>query len=137
MKGSSFAPVVKDEEQLKKLEQNETKKGNDEADDGFGGLNGRPEKLPDVCYSWWVLSSLCTLKRLNWIDSEKLVNFILRAQDLRDGGIADRNGDVADVYHTYFGIAGLSLLNQFSLQPVDPVYALPRNVVLKMGLTPF
>ena len=21
-----------------------------------GGLNGRPEKLPDVCYSWWVLS---------------------------------------------------------------------------------
>ncbi|KAM7484840.1 hypothetical protein LguiA_000849 [Lonicera macranthoides] len=23
-----------------------------------GGLNGRPEKLPDVCYSWWVLDFL-------------------------------------------------------------------------------
>ena len=22
-----------------------------------GGLNGRPEKLEDVCYSWWVMSS--------------------------------------------------------------------------------
>ena len=24
----------------------------------LGGFNGRPEKLPDLCYSWWVLSSL-------------------------------------------------------------------------------
>ena len=21
-----------------------------------GGLNGRPEKLQDVCYSWWVIA---------------------------------------------------------------------------------
>jgi geranylgeranyl transferase type-2 subunit beta len=27
-----------------------------------GGLNGRPEKLPDVCYSWWVLSALAVLR---------------------------------------------------------------------------
>ena len=27
------------------------------------GLNGRPEKLPDVCYSWWVLASLAILNR--------------------------------------------------------------------------
>ena len=35
-----------------------------------GGLNGRPEKLPDGCYSWWVLSSLAILGRLHWIDSK-------------------------------------------------------------------
>ena len=29
---------------------------------------GRPEKLPDVCYSWWVLSSLAMIGRLHWID---------------------------------------------------------------------
>ena len=29
---------------------------------------GRPEKLPDVCYSWWVLSSLAIIRRLHWID---------------------------------------------------------------------
>jgi geranylgeranyl transferase type-2 subunit beta len=33
-----------------------------------GGLNGRPEKLPDVCYSWWVLSSLQIIGRLHWIN---------------------------------------------------------------------
>ncbi|KRZ37120.1 Cyclin-dependent kinase 9 [Trichinella pseudospiralis] len=33
-----------------------------------GGLNGRPEKLPDVCYSWWVLASLKILGRHEWID---------------------------------------------------------------------
>lgn len=45
-----------------------------------GGLNGRPEKLEDVCYSWWVLSSITLLGRLHWIDSEALVRFILSCQ---------------------------------------------------------
>lgn len=45
-----------------------------------GGLNGRPEKLPDVCYSWWVLSSLTILGRLHWIEKEALVRFVLACQ---------------------------------------------------------
>ena len=45
-----------------------------------GGLNGRPEKLEDVCYSWWVLSSLAMIGRSHWIDASKLTNFILRCQ---------------------------------------------------------
>lgn len=65
-----------------------------------GGLNGRPEKLPDVCYSWWVLSSLAILGKVDWIDGEKLRKFILAAQDPEQGGIADREGDEVDVFHT-------------------------------------
>jgi prenyltransferase beta subunit len=45
-----------------------------------GGLNGRPEKLEDVCYSWWVLSSLDMIGKIHWINSDSLVNFILSAQ---------------------------------------------------------
>ena len=45
-----------------------------------GGLNGRPEKLEDVCYSWWVLSSLAMIDRLHWIDAKLLTDFILRCQ---------------------------------------------------------
>lgn len=45
-----------------------------------GGLNGRPEKREDVCYSWWVLSSLAMIDRLHWIDSTKLQTFILECQ---------------------------------------------------------
>lgn len=98
-----------------------------------GGLNGRPEKLPDVCYSWWVLSSLAILGHVDWIDKEKLRQFIYRAQDEETGGIADREGDEPDVFHTVFGIAGLSLLGFDDLEPVDPTFCLPRALTTKLG----
>jgi geranylgeranyl transferase type-2 subunit beta len=96
---------------------------------GIGGLNGRPEKREDVCYSWWVLSSLAMLGKVHWIDRDALVKFILGCQDEIGGGFADRPGDVADVFHTVFGIAGLSLLGYGGLEEVDPVYCLPKTVV--------
>lgn len=94
-----------------------------------GGLNGRPEKLADVCYSWWVLSSLTIIDRVHWIDKEKLKTFILDCQDKENGGISDRPDDAVDVFHTFFGIAGLSLLEYPGLKPLDPAYALPVHVV--------
>lgn len=108
-----------------------------------GGLNGRPEKQADVCYSWWILSALSILGRTDWINSEKLAAFILRCQDDDDGGIADRPNDMADVFHTFFGIAGLSLLGVLdkigeeqgkAYRLIDPVFALPVDVVAKLGL---
>ena len=45
-----------------------------------GGLNGRPEKKEDVCYSWWVMSSMAMLDKLHWIDGDKLTHFILQCQ---------------------------------------------------------
>lgn len=102
-----------------------------------GGLNGRPEKKEDVCYSWWVMSSMAMLDKLHWIDGEKLTKFILQCQVCADlsiiavatnivqdpemGGLADRPGDTVDVFHTNFGIAGLSLLKYPGLAEVDPV----------------
>jgi prenyltransferase beta subunit len=47
---------------------------------------------------------------VSWINTNKLANYILKCQDTVDGGIADRPDDMADVFHTFFGIAGLSLL---------------------------
>ncbi|KAL9597404.1 MAG: hypothetical protein Q9219_005157 [cf. Caloplaca sp. 3 TL-2023] len=86
-----------------------------------GGLSGRPEKLEDVCYSWWVGSSLAMINKLHWVDKDRLANFILRCQDTNQGGIADRPGDMVDVFHTVFGIAGLSLIGFPDVEPVDPV----------------
>ncbi|KAL3990338.1 Geranylgeranyl transferase type-2 subunit beta [Acanthocheilonema viteae] len=93
-----------------------------------GGLNGRPEKLPDVCYSWWVLASLKILGRLHWIDNKLMIKYILACQD-KDGGFADRPGDVADPFHTVFGLAGLSLLGGHSklLTTVDPVFCMAKK----------
>ncbi|XP_023018185.2 geranylgeranyl transferase type-2 subunit beta [Leptinotarsa decemlineata] len=101
-----------------------------------GGLNGRPEKLPDVCYSWWVLSTLTILGRLHWIDASALKNFILACQDSETGGFADRPGDIADPFHTLFGLAAMSLLGHESVQKVNPTYCMPQNVIDRLQLKP-
>lgn len=99
-----------------------------------GGLNGRPEKLPDVCYSWWVLSSLAMLGKVHWIDNKKLIHFILASQDDETGGIADRPGDIVDPFHTLFGITGLSLLGESGFKKVNPVFCMPQDVIDRVGV---
>ena len=104
-----------------------------------GGLNGRPEKQADVCYSWWVLSVLAILGRLDWIDQKMLTGFILSCQNEEDGGIADRPGDMADVFHTFFGICGLSFLGYFRAagiphKEIDPTFAMPCETVERLNL---
>lgn len=101
-----------------------------------GGLNGRPQKLPDVCYSWWVLSALAVLNRLHWINKEKLMSWILACQDPDRGGFSDRPDCMPDIFHTFFGLAGLSLLGFPNLTPIDPTYALPVSLLQRRGLLP-
>jgi geranylgeranyl transferase type-2 subunit beta len=96
-----------------------------------GGLNGRPEKMPDVCYSWWVLASLTMLERLHWISAEKLEQFILSCQDDETGGFSDRPGNLPDIFHTLFGLGALSLLGNRTLKTINPIYCMPQNVIDK------
>ncbi|CAE7949176.1 Rabggtb [Symbiodinium sp. KB8] len=104
-----------------------------------GGLNGRPEKQADVCYSWWDLSCMLMLGRESWISRSDLTRFILQCQDADAGGIADRPDDQADIYHTFFGLAGLAMLGHLAAtgvpcQAISPVYAIPQRVVDSLGL---
>ncbi|KAK9413053.1 putative Geranylgeranyl transferase type-2 subunit beta [Seiridium unicorne] len=94
-----------------------------------GGLNGRPEKDEDVCYSWWVLSSLAMIGKTHWIDRDALIKFILRCQDTELGGFSDRPGNMVDVWHTCFGLTGLSLLGYPDMDTIDPVYCLPKSTL--------
>ena len=105
-----------------------------------------------------VLSSLCVLSREAWIDGDALRRFILCCQDTEDGGISDkpgsprsadhgghqslcilstffclrRTGDEADIFHTFFGIAGLSLLASDGVVAIDPAHALPVHVMQRL-----
>lgn len=66
----------------------------------------------------------------------------MKCQDQDEGGISDRPGNMADIFHTYFGISGLLLLHYFDnkeeafgvFDGIDPTYALPVKVVQKLGL---
>lgn len=44
------------------------------------------------------------------------------SKDPKNGGLADRPGDMVDVFHTFFGLAGLSLLKTHpDLEEIDPI----------------
>ena len=46
--------------------------------------------------------------------------------------MSDRPEDQVDVYHTFFGLAGLSLMGRPGLRPIDPTFALPVEVVQRL-----
>ena len=58
--------------------------------------------------------------------------FIMHVQDEHDGGISDRPEDMVDAFHTFFGLAALSLMGYEGLEPIDPVYALPVKVMKRL-----
>eukprot|EP00042_Codosiga_hollandica_P047962 m.528969 g.528969 ORF g.528969 m.528969 type:complete len:366 (+) comp57563_c0_seq21:944-2041(+) len=97
-----------------------------------GGLNGRPEKLPDVCYSWWVVASLSTIGRVHWLNTDKLAAFILACQDQETGGFADRPGDLPDPFHTLFGITALSLLKFPRLKKVNSIFCMSQETIARV-----
>ena len=105
--------------------------------EGEAGLNGRPEKLPDVCYSWWNLSAIQQLASDGalLVDRPALLRFILASQDPVLGGIADRPGDCGDVFHTLFGVAGLAFIQEpvdgrdLRVGEIDAAYCLPKAVL--------
>ena len=69
------------------------------------------------------------LDRLHYLDFPSLQTFILSCQDPTDGGFSDRPGDTADVFHTLFGIAGLSLLGYEQLADVDAKFCMPKRLI--------
>lgn len=98
-----------------------------------GGFNGRPDKLADVCYSWWILSSCFMINRQENINMEALRKYILNCQDIdtdgTGGGVADRPGNETDVFHTFFGLAALSLMNKEGLKKINFTYAIPEDTI--------
>lgn len=55
------------------------------------------------------------IDRQDWINLEALKKYILNCQDSdtdgTGGGFADRPGNETDVFHTFFGLAALSLMD--------------------------
>ncbi|KAJ1994477.1 hypothetical protein H4R33_000262 [Dimargaris cristalligena] len=115
-------------------------------DGGFGSKPGAESHAGQV---FCCVGALAIVRQLDSIDRDLLGTWLAnrqlkngglngRPQKLEDdpetGGIADRAGDVPDVFHTLFGIAGLSLLGYEDLEPVDPMYCLPLKLTEQLGL---
>jgi len=114
-----------------------------------GGLNGRPGKAPDACYTWWTLASTELLRAgiaegggpvpalADLYALAELRKFVASCA-CHTGGVAAHPGDDPDPFHTFFGLAGLSLLEAAAggedgaarwLGRISPLWALPVGLV--------
>ncbi|GAB7359314.1 hypothetical protein MBLNU230_g5965t1 [Neophaeotheca triangularis] len=74
------------------------------------GFSGRLNKVADTCYAFWVLGSLQMLGHSPLAETHSLKRYLLEeTQHEYMGGFGKFPGDKADLYHSYLGLAALSL----------------------------
>eukprot|EP01105_Mastigella_eilhardi_P020118 TRINITY_DN4774_c0_g1_i1.p1 TRINITY_DN4774_c0_g1~~TRINITY_DN4774_c0_g1_i1.p1 ORF type:complete len:354 (-),score=72.53 TRINITY_DN4774_c0_g1_i1:70-1131(-) len=92
----------------------------------LSGFQGRANKPPDTCYSWWVGASLTLLGKYNLIDFSAVEGFNLSCQ-ASIGGFSKVPDVFPDVLHTYYSLCGLSLGGRAGLKPLDCMLGLTKD----------
>lgn len=85
----------------------------------IGGFQGRPGKLQDVCYSFWIGAALQILGQ-PIVDAAADRAFLLSSQS-PIGGFGKDPDDMPDPYHSYLALAALALSDP-ELTPLDPLW---------------
>lgn len=95
------------------------------------GMQGRPNKLEDTCYSYWIGGTLQLLGMHELLDDGSLRNFILTCQaPCHLGGFSKVAGSYPDVLHSYYSLAWLSLSGQISgLHPLNATLGIRQDRV--------
>ena len=78
----------------------------------IGGMQGRPNKAEDTCYSYWIGGTLYLLGVDNLLDQHELMRFVLGCQtDM--GGFSKLEGSFyPDLLHSFYSMAWLSLYSR-------------------------
>ena len=102
-------------------------------------MQGRCNKLPDTCYSFWIGGTLQMLGEewLNMLNKNKLRNYLLKhTQHKRFGGFGKVPGAPPDILHAYFGVCGISLIGQDSqyVKPLNAKFGLAADTVRRTNL---
>lgn len=84
------------------------------------GFQGRPNKPVDTCYSFWIGATLKILDAFELTSYKDNRDYVLSTQDKAVGGFSKWPGSHTDPFHTYFGICGLSFLQEPGLLEVVP-----------------
>jgi len=73
------------------------------------GMQGRPNKNEDTCYSYWIGGTLRLLNSDNLLEKDTLTNFVLSCQTRMGGFSKLYDGLYPDVLHSFYSLAWLSL----------------------------
>ncbi|XP_078374202.1 geranylgeranyl transferase type-1 subunit beta-like isoform X1 [Oculina patagonica] len=82
------------------------------------GFQGRPNKPVDTCYSFWVGASLELLGAFSCVDFLANRDYLISTQAAMTGGFSKWPGNHPDALHTYFGLCGMSLMQEPGLNAI-------------------
>ncbi|KAL6040276.1 Geranylgeranyl transferase type-1 subunit beta [Balamuthia mandrillaris] len=99
----------------------------------ISGFQGRVNKDPDTCYSFWVGGSLSILGAIDLVNKELTQGFTFSCQT-NYGGFSKCPGVHPDLLHTYFSLCGLSLTGSPGFAALEP--SLGVTVRAATGLKP-
>lgn len=92
------------------------------------GMNGRINKNADTCYAFWVSASLHLLDQPSLCDQAAVVSYLLqKTQHPILGGFGKFPGDLPDLYHSYLGLAALSLNGGSDVAELDAGMCLSKR----------
>lgn len=95
-----------------------------------GGFNGRINKKPDTCYTFWVGGSLQMLALEHLMDRDAARPFLMSCQSAI-GGFSKYPGKypdaVPDILHSYYSVCGLSLLGEPGFAPIQSCVGLTKS----------
>mmetsp|Transcript_772 Transcript_772/g.1187 ORF Transcript_772/g.1187 Transcript_772/m.1187 type:complete len:345 (+) Transcript_772:28-1062(+) len=92
----------------------------------ISGFQGRPNKVADTCYSWWIGASLQILGHFDLVSEDICRGFHFQCQ-ANIGGFSKVPGVHPDVLHTYFSLAALQMLGDDSLQHINYPIGITRR----------
>jgi len=90
-------------------------------DSQFVGFNGRCNKMVDTCYAFWVTGSLKILGQENTelVNVPSIRRFLCQQTQHVIGGFGKYPRNPPDIYHSYLGLAALSIMNEAGLKSLD------------------
>ncbi|KAJ2665821.1 geranylgeranyl transferase type-1 subunit beta [Coemansia sp. RSA 1199] len=93
-----------------------------------GGYHGRTNKVPDVCYSFWIGAAIEMLGGHDLVDTGAVAYFI-RQCEADIGGLAKWPGYRPDPLHASLGIVGYSFCCPEKFPRMSPELLLPESVL--------
>jgi len=69
------------------------------------------------------------LDRLDLVDSDEVLRFLLEQSQHIIGGFGKYPGDVPDIYHSYFGLATMAMLGHGDVKALHTVTCMPLDTI--------
>ncbi|KAF2474768.1 terpenoid cyclases/Protein prenyltransferase [Lindgomyces ingoldianus] len=101
------------------------------------GLNGRANKIGDTCYAYWSCAPLKVLGHLDLVDGKPIRRWLLDKTQHLVGGFGKLPGHPPDIYHSYLGLAILSIFGEPGLKDVDAALCISNRAKAHLESLPW